>query len=57
MLQLIIFLDAVLCIAVRNAERFLSASLSPYILLLLLLKQPLVVTHLCTLYKRKKKNL
>jgi hypothetical protein len=38
MLQLIIFFDAVLCIAIHNPERFLAACLSPYILVLLLLK-------------------
>jgi hypothetical protein len=55
MLQLIIFLDAVLYIATYNPERFLSASLSSYVLVLLLLKQQFVVTHWYTLYKRQKK--
>jgi hypothetical protein len=45
MLQLIIFLDAILCIAIYNPESFLSACLSSYILALLLLKQQFVVTQ------------
>jgi hypothetical protein len=55
MVQLIIFLYAVLCVAIYNPERFLSASLSPYIWVLLLFKQQFVVTHWYTLYKRQKK--
>ena len=56
MLQLIIFLDAVLCITIYNPERFLSASLSPYFLVLLLLKQQFVVIHWYAFYKRQKKT-
>ena len=56
MLKLIIFLYAVLCTAIYSPERVLSASLSPYILVLLLLKQQCVVTHDTLVTRERKKK-